>query len=142
VQARGFVFFEIYVEDLAYYTRIFRDGLGFAVAEDDPDFVKLKSRRGTVLLNAMILPESHVFANVRSEPVRGMGVELGIVTDDVSSLTAARARTVALGLERCTISEIVHQEWGMSDFRLLTKEGYFFRVTTPDPDEATSSSEP
>ena len=131
MQADGFVFFEIYVADLAYYTRLFRDGLGMRIVEDDADFVKLKSAYGTVLLNSMMdLPKTHPFARYRDMPSRGLGVEMGVVTVDVA---AAHARTK--DLPGCVVSDIVTQEWGMSDFRIQTREGYFFRVTTPDPEE-------
>jgi predicted enzyme related to lactoylglutathione lyase len=131
MQANGFVFFEIYVVDLAHYKAIFADALGMKVLEDEPDFVKLASAYGTVLLNSMVLPATHPFARYRDLPSKGMGVEMGIVTTD---LDAAQAR--AKKLDGCVVSDIVHQEWGMSDFRIQTREGYYFRVTTPDP-EAT-----
>jgi hypothetical protein len=131
MQANGFVFFEIYVTDLAHYRAIFESGLAMTVAEDDGDFLKLKSAYGTVLLNAMTnLPKDHPFAHYRDIPSRGMGVEMGIVTVD---LAAAHARTKTI--PGCVVSDVVTQEWGMSDFRIRTREGYFFRVTTPDPDE-------
>jgi hypothetical protein len=138
MQQNGFVFFEIYVTDLAHYRAIFEDGLGMRVVEDDGDFVKLKSSLGTVLLNAMKdLPPDHPFARYREVPLRGLGVELGIVTTD---LAAAHARVHAIA--GCVVSDIVTQEWGMSDFRIRTREGYFFRVTTPDPDEAFDAGAP
>jgi hypothetical protein len=130
MQADGYVFFELYVVNLAHYVAIFRDALGFRVVEDDADFVKLASMHGTVLLNATTsLPATHPFASYRSNTSRGRGVELGIVTIDL-----AKARTAARALAGCVVSDITHQEWGMSDFRIQSLEGYFFRVTTPDPD--------
>ena len=45
-----------------------------------------------------------------------------------------KARTAALQIPGCAVSEVTHQEWGMSDFRILSLEGYYFRITTPDPD--------
>jgi hypothetical protein len=135
MQANGFVFFEIYVTDLAHYRAIFEHGLAMKVVEDDGDFVKLKSSYGTVLLNAMTdLPKDHPFARYRDVSSRGLGVEMGIVTVD---LAAAHARTRTI--EGCVVSDVVTQEWGMSDFRIRTREGYFFRVTTPDPDEPFNS---
>ena len=135
MQANGFVFFEIYVADLAHYRSIFEDGLGMRVVEDDGDFVKLKSAYGTVLLNSMTdLPEAHPFARYRDVPSRGMGVEMGIVTTE---LAAAHERTRRV--PGCVVSDVVTQEWGMSDFRIQTREGYFFRVTTPDPEEPFNS---
>jgi hypothetical protein len=53
---QGFVFVELYVEEPAYYVRIFRDALGFEVVRDEGDFVELRSERGMVLLNAFEEP--------------------------------------------------------------------------------------
>jgi hypothetical protein len=128
MQADGHVFFELYVVDLAHYVAIFRDALGFRVVEDDDDFAKLESSHGTVLLNSMAaLPEGHPFAAYRTHPLRGMGVELGVVTRDLD-----RAWHAARALGGLVVTDITHQEWGMSDFRIQTREGYFLRVTTPD----------
>ena len=128
MQADGYLFFELYVLDLPHYVALFRDGLGFDVVEDDGDFVKLASSHGTVLLNATeSLPADHPFASFRTAPSRGMGVELGVVTRD---LDQARVRTLAV--PGCVVSEVTTQEWGMRDFRVRTRDGYYFRVTTPD----------
>jgi len=48
MQADGYVFVELYVEDPAYYVRLFRDALGFTVTRDEGDFVALRSKQGTV----------------------------------------------------------------------------------------------
>jgi catechol 2,3-dioxygenase-like lactoylglutathione lyase family enzyme len=130
MQAAGYLFVELYVVDLAHYKAVFRDALGFEVIEDDDDFVKLRSQHGTVLLNATTaLPRSHPFADYRAHARRGDGVEIGFVTDDLG-----RARQASLAIPGCLVTEVTHQEWGMSDFRILSREGYFFRVTTPDPE--------
>jgi hypothetical protein len=55
---------------------------------------------------------------------------MGFVTTNLKAAQAAAKK-----LSGFEVSEIVDQEWGMSDFRLLTPEGYYFRITTPDPDE-------
>lgn len=128
MQAEGHVFFELYVVDLPHYVSIFRDALAFEVVEDDGDFVKVASSHGTVLLNSIAtLPDSHPFAAYRTHPQRGMGVELGVVTRELD-----RAWKAARALNGVVVTEITHQEWGMSDFRIHTREGYFLRVTTPD----------
>jgi len=36
------------------------------------------------------------------------------------------------------VSEIVVQEWGMTDYRILTPHGYYLRVTTPPRGAAAS----
>ncbi len=128
LRADGFVFVELYVEEPAYYVRIFRDALEFEVVRDEGDFVQLKSSRGMVLLNAFEDPdEGHPFQHYRQQR-RGVGVEIGIVTDRLRE-TWTKAR----GIEGCVVSEIVAQEWGMTDYRILTPHGYYLRVTTPPP---------
>ncbi len=130
MQRDQYVFFELYVVDLLHHVTIFRDALGFRVVEEDEDFVKLASSHGTVLLNSTRdLPRTHPFADYRERSPRGMGVELGVVTRELE-----KARRASLLIEGCTVSEISTQEWGMSDFRIQSREGYFLRVTTPDED--------
>jgi lactoylglutathione lyase len=127
VRRDGFVFVELYVEEPAYYVRIFRDALGFEVVRDEGDFVQLQSERGMVLLNAFVDPDpGHPFEHYRSEARRGIGVEIGIVTDHLEKTWAAAKR-----IEGCVVSDVVVQEWGMTDYRILTPHGYYLRVTTP-----------
>jgi hypothetical protein len=129
MQADGYVFVELYVEDPAYYVRLFRDALGFAVARDEGDFAALRSKHGTILLNAFTDPDpGHPFEHYRSEPRRGVGVEIGIVTERVAEAWEAAKR-----VEGCQVSDLVTQEWGMTDFRILTPHGYYLRVTSPAP---------
>jgi catechol 2,3-dioxygenase-like lactoylglutathione lyase family enzyme len=130
VQADGYLFVELYVSDVAYYTAVFRDVLGLAVVEDDGGFVKLRSPHATVMLNdGRDLAADHPFADFPAATRRGVGVELGFVVRDLD-----RARAAALAIPGQRVSEVTHQEWGMSDFRVLTREGYYLRVTTPDPE--------
>jgi len=130
MQAAGYLFVELYVQDLAHYTAIFRDALGFDIVDDEEGFVKLRSRHATVLLNATTeLPLDHPFKDYRAHAKRGLGVEIGFVTEDLE-----RARRASLAIPGCVVTPVTHQEWGMSDFRILSREGYFFRVTTPDPE--------
>jgi hypothetical protein len=133
----GFVFVELYVEEPAYYVRIFRDALGFEVLRDEGDFIELASARGLVILNAFEEPDpGHPFERYRAEPRRGVGVEIGVVLDRgrlVASWEAAKR------IEGCVVTEIVDQEWGMTDYRILTPHGYYLRVTTPPPGATTAT---
>jgi hypothetical protein len=123
----GFVFVELYVEDPAYYARIFRDALRFEVVRDEGSFVELRSERGVVLLNSFDDADAgHPFEHYRQEKRRGLGVEIGIVTDHLEETWEAARR-----IEGCAVSDIVRQEWGMTDYRILTPHGYYLRVTTP-----------
>lgn len=127
MQKDGYVFVELYVEETAFYVHLFRDALGFAVLRDEGNFVVLRSKQGTILLNTFPEPEpGHPFEHFRSVPRRGFGVEIGIVVERAEEAWAAAKR-----IEGCVVSEMVAQEWGMTDFRILTPQGFYFRVTTP-----------
>lgn len=126
MHAEGFVFVELYVEDPPFYARIFQ-ALGFQIVREEDGFVELRSARGLVLLNAFDDPDpGHPFEHYRDQKRRGLGVEIGIVTDHVQQAWAAVRR-----IEGCDVTDIVTQEWGMTDFRVLTPAGYYLRVTTP-----------
>ena len=124
-RAQGFVFVELYVPDPAYYVRIFQGALGFEVVRDEGDFVELRSSRGLVLLNRFDDPEpGHPFERYRQGRC-GLGVEIGIFSEDLEG-SWQRAQRV----EGCEVTGIVRQEWGMTDYRILTPHGYYLRVTT------------
>lgn len=127
----GFVFVELYVPDPALYVGIFQRVLGFEVARDEGDFVELRSRRAIVLLNRFDDPDpGHPFEHYRGARC-GIGVEVGIVVEPEEKLVATHARALGLVSRGCTVTDVVRQEWGMTDFRILTPHGYYLRVTTP-----------
>jgi hypothetical protein len=127
LRAEGFVFVELYVEAPALYVRIFRDALGFTVTRDEGDFVELRSARAIVLLNTFEEPDAgHPFEHYRTERRRGLGVEIGIVTERIHEAWAA-----AKAIDSLSVTDVVTREWGMTDFRILTPHGYYLRVTTP-----------
>jgi len=130
MQAAGYLFVELYVVDLAHYKAIFRDALGFEVIEDDKDFVKLRSQHGTVLLNATTALPGPIHSPTTAR-MRGAGTGSRLA---LSPTISTAARQASLAIPGCVVTEVTHQEWGMSDFRILSREGYFFRVTTPDPE--------
>ena len=127
LRVAGFVFVELYVEEPAYYVRIFRDALGFQVTRDEGDFVELRSAHAIVLLNTFEEPDAgHPFEHFRAERRRGLGVEIGIVSEKIHEAWGA-----AKAIEGLSVSDVVTQEWGMTDFRIVTPHGYYLRVTTP-----------
>jgi hypothetical protein len=80
-----------------------------------------------VLLNSFDDPDpGHPFELFREERRRGVGIEIGIVTERIEQAWQAAGL-----IEGCTVSPIVHQDWGMTDFRILTPNGYYLRITTP-----------
>ncbi|MFI5302029.1 MAG: VOC family protein [Polyangiales bacterium] len=123
--APGAVYVELFVDDLAHHVAIFRDGLGFEIVEDEGEFVKLATPTALVMLNAeRDLDDDHPFAQLRRGARRGLGCELVFVVADVH-----RTREKMCVIDGCAPTAIVDQEWGMSDFRVTTRDGYYLRVT-------------
>jgi len=130
MQTPGHVFVELYVEDMDYYLHLVRDVLGFAVVRAEDGWAELRSSHGTIILNRHDDPEpGHPFERFADVPRRGFGVEIGIVCESRQDLSDKWAR--AKRIEGCQVTDIVDQEWGMTDFRILTPQGYYLRVTTP-----------
>ena len=119
---------ELFVRDVARSVAFYRDVLGFEVARTAPDGYTAVRRDGAeVGLNDVArLPDGHP---VRPEPGQspGRGVELVIMARDVAG---AHARAMAA----CgTVTVLVRQPWGLTDFRVVDPDGYYIRVTSVAP---------
>jgi catechol 2,3-dioxygenase-like lactoylglutathione lyase family enzyme len=115
---------ELFPADLDEAVRFYVDVLGFAVVRDErrspSPYVALE--RGRVALGLAQRPAVSDRAP-RRPPV---GVELVLEVDD---LAADRARVTAAGWP--LVEDLTHQPWGLTDFRLLDPDGYYWRLTTP-----------
>ena len=114
---------EIFPADLGatvdFYTRV----LAFSRPgdADDSDAHYLALERDGVRVGASQRPKS-AHRDARQPPV---GVEMVIEVDD---LDAERARVRAADWP--VAAEISVQPWGLSDFRVLDPDGYYWRITT------------
>lgn len=121
----GALYVELFVDDLAHHVALFRDGLGFEVVEDEGAFVKLATPRALVMLNAEHdVDDDHPFVAMTAGARRGLGCELVFVVADVRE-----SREKMSSIDGCAPSDIVDREWGMSDFRVTTRDGYYLRIT-------------
>ena len=119
---------EIFADEPERAVRFYRDVLGFHVERDDRDATGYVSmRRGAVVLG--VGRGSALESTVARRPP--MGVELVLVVDDV---LAARDRVVAYGWP--LDEDLVSRPWGLSDFRVLDPDGYYWRVTEESPHPA------
>ena len=123
----GLVFIELYTLDIPTSTRLFTEVFGFAVVQDEPGFIGLRSPKAIVLLNdGHDLPAGHRFAGRITGQNHGDCVEIGMVTEN---LQETHRRAKAFG--RYQVTDIVLQAWGMRDFRVVTSEGFYLRITEP-----------
>jgi lactoylglutathione lyase len=117
---------ELFHHDQDAAVDFYRDVLGFVVERDERNPTGYVSmRRGGVVLG--LGPGPAMESTDARRPL--IGVELVLVVDD---LAAARENVVAHGWR--LDEDIVARPWGLSDFRLLDPEGYYWRLTEePSP---------
>ena len=126
----GFVFIELYTRRLAEYYRFFRDVCGFHLIRDEGDFIELRSKTALILLNGgSDLPDDHPF-QYRANVPGGIGVEIGIALSGIEDRWCEAKK-----FPDWIVTDIKSQEWGMTDFRVTTPDGYYLRLTTY-PDES------
>ena len=115
---------EIFSADLDATIAFYRDVLAFDVLRDERDAETpyLYLARGDVRVGVVagpMLPDRAA----RRPPI---GVELVLEVDDLS---ADRAR---VGAARWPVDEdVTHRPWGLTDFRLVDPDGYYWRLTGP-----------
>ena len=123
----GLVFIELYTLDIPASTRLFTEVFGFTITQEEEGFIGLRSPKAIVLLNdGHDLPAGHRFQGKITGRNHGDCVEIGMI---VEKLEEASQRAKALG--RYQVTDIVLQDWGMRDFRIITDEGFYLRVTEP-----------
>lgn len=126
----GFVFVELFTQDLSGYIDFFQKAAGFRLIRREGTFVQLHSDRGEILLNSTkVFPAGHPFRDKVSVGTQAVRVEIGIVVADLDKAYAAAQKhnrwKVVAGIER--------QDWGLRDFRILSPDGYYLRFTEMSP---------
>jgi lactoylglutathione lyase len=78
-----------------------------------------------LLIDPEELPRGHPFHAKLTGSGQGLGVEIGLVVGDLDKAYAAavqcKGRSISTGIAR--------RPWGVRDFRVLTPDGYYVRVT-------------
>ncbi len=112
---------ELFPADLDATVRFYRDVLAFDVVRDDRDgeIPYLALRRGAVHVG--VVASGAAASGPRRPPV---GVELVLEVDD---LAADRARVAASGWP--VEEDVTPRPWGLTDFRLVDPDGYYWRIT-------------
>lgn len=118
--------FELFSRDVATSIRFFTDVLGFAASGNDPSYIEL--RLGSVVIGLAGvegLPGGHPLRPRNGDERLGLGVEIVIETDDVD---AAYGRALDSGYG--VAAELRERPWGLRDFRVVSPDGYYVRVTS------------
>ena len=117
---------ELFVTNLpvsiGFYSRV----LGFETDEQQSDgYTPMTNGAVRIALNLLsALPDDHPIQLAPHERP-GRGVEFVLETDDI---VATCAHTLAQGWPLS--SEMKHQPWGLTDFRILDPDGYYWRITS------------
>ena len=121
------IFAELYVKSVKENIDFFCTALGFALIRDEGDFAELRHGTSIFLLNggASDVP-GHFFHGKINPSTNGIGVEIGIMVDDV--------KLIHKNVSNCPmvkqISDVKLQDWGMADFRIVTEDNYYLRITS------------
>lgn len=117
---------ELFVDDLSksidFYGRILR----FHVSDKQTDgYTPMKNGDVRLAINKRSgLPESHPIQAVKNEPL-GRGIELVLEVDDINEFfdyIRDQKWPISAGLQK--------QVWGLTDFRIIDPDGYYWRITT------------
>lgn len=117
---------ELFVDDLAASTEFYSRVLGFRVIKQQADgYTVMVNGSVTLSLNSRgNLPADHPIQARHGERL-GRGVELVLEVDDIEAVTQ-QVRAAKWPMS----GELRRQPWGLSDFRLLDPDGYYWRITT------------
>ena len=117
---------ELFPSDIDVAVAFYEEVLAFHVVRDDRDtgapYVALE--RGGVRLGLAQRPD----VPDRGQRRPPVGVELVVEVDDVD---ADRDRVLSAGWPLA--EDLTVRPWGLTDFRLLDPDGYYWRVTSGPP---------
>lgn len=117
---------ELFVDDMAASTDFYGRVLGFAIGEQQADGYTPMTN-GDVYLSLNLranLPDEHPIQAMAGERL-GRGIELVLEVNDIEAMYE-RVSSTNWPLS----GELQHQPWGLTDFRLLDPDGYYWRITT------------
>ncbi len=118
---------ELFVVDMDRAIRFYQEVLGFALLRREPDYASLG--HGEVLFGlgpvAKLPAAGGYFTRSRLTQERGLGVEIVLEVDDVSTAyDAVRASGHPI------LEPLQDRPWGLTDFRIADPDGYYLRITS------------
>ena len=116
--------FELFSRDVAAARAFLEGALGFVATREDGGYAEMSLGAVRIgLADARTLPPEHPLKPTSQDELLGRGVEIVIETDDVeTAYVRAAASGSAIGVP------LARRPWGLTDFRLLSPDGYYLRV--------------
>lgn len=116
---------ELFVDDLAVSIDFYHHVLGFELGQSQPDgYTPMRKAGFQLSLNLRAnLPDDHPIQAEAGERL-GRGVEFVLEVGDIENIYQH-----ILSTNWPISSDMQHQPWGMTDFRLIDPDGYYWRVT-------------
>jgi lactoylglutathione lyase len=119
---------ELFVADLRASLDFYQRVLGFEKEAERPGgYTPLTQGAVRLALNRRSDLDEHHPIRVVPHERPGRGVEIVLEVDDVG---ATYRRVVAANWRRS--AELTRRSWGLTDFRLVDPDGYYWRVTSRD----------
>lgn len=117
---------ELFVDNLSVSIDFYNRVLGFTMGEQQADGYTPMTN-GDVYLSLNLranLPGEHPIQAMAGERL-GRGIELVLEVNDIEAMYE-RVSSANWPLS----GELRHQPWGLTDFRMLDPDGYYWRITT------------
>lgn len=117
---------ELFVDDMAASVDFYSRVLGFALGKQHPDgYTPMRNGALYLSLNLRVnLPEDHPVQATGDERL-GRGIELVLEVHDIETVY----QHVCLA-NWPLATELQFQPWGLTDFRVIDPDGYYWRITT------------
>ena len=120
------IFVELCVRDIQKNIDFFTEALGFFCERQEDDFATLRHEDASLHLNTESnYKEGHHFFEKIDQQNNGIGVEIGICVDGLDTVyEKVRSHSMAR-----SVTQIETRSWGARDFRLITVDNYYLRIT-------------
>lgn len=123
------IFPELYVQDIQLNIQFFTQVFDFKLIRDEGNFAELRYGNALLLLNGYAGDvEGHFFFGKINTKTNGIGVELGVMVKDIYKVYE---KVKKFGNIK-SLSDVKKQDWGMTDFRIVTVDNYYLRITAKD----------
>lgn len=125
------IFTELCVKEIDKNIDFFTTILGFSLLKKEANFAELNYGDSRMLLNVKEnYLEGHHFFNRIDQANNGYGIEIGIQVSNLGDVYEKGKGHPAIR----SMTEIKEQNWDSKDFRIVTVDNYYLRITQKHED--------